>query len=146
VKFNWLSKFSPFLLSEVGSHPNSSAVNHKMVDTYYGLKYSSFPWIYFRQELSGVCHTKAQHMISLTTRPRKSLGKKLCYVTLECEKEMETAATIKFLVPEIGNTAPPKQLYLTWLGSSILLLIWRLRTLSCNMMKLGWSIIHLKCF
>ena len=28
---------------------------------YYGLKYSSFPWLYFRQELSGVCHTRAQH-------------------------------------------------------------------------------------
>ena len=27
----------------------------------------------------------------------------------------------KFLVPEIGITAPPKQLYLTWLGSSIIL-------------------------
>ena len=31
--------------------------------------------MYFRQELSGVCHTKAQHMISLTTRPLAWGGK-----------------------------------------------------------------------
>jgi len=30
---------------------------------------------YFRQELSGVCYTKAQHMISLTTRPLEWGGK-----------------------------------------------------------------------
>ena len=58
--------FLPFLLSEVGWHPNSSAVNHGVVDT---MVTSIALFHYYISDRVSVCHTKAQHMISLRTRP-----------------------------------------------------------------------------
>ena len=58
--------FHPFLLSEVGWHSlfSCKAQNGAMASSI-----ALFHDYNFRQELSGVCHTKAQDMISLRTRP-----------------------------------------------------------------------------
>ena len=43
--FVWsLTIFSPFLPSEIGWHPNASAISYN--GWYYGLVYSYFPWLY----------------------------------------------------------------------------------------------------